>query len=226
MPIKIYGLPFQHNTVAIMAACKMAGVEYDFVMTNIMVGEHKTPEMLAKFPMHTTPSMEDTDNGTCMTETCAVLRYIARKGGSTTLFPSDLKLSGICDMVMDHKVAALGTDLFKKQISPGIFGPKISDEDVAAYVETMKTRQWPAVQKFIDENGGAFVCGKDVSVADLCIWGHVKVLSILKPESPLFTEVKGFKAWFDAVEETIGEDWFNDANWGFWQEKKKSLEEA
>ena len=27
------------------------------------------------------------------------------------------------------------------------------------------------------------------------------------------------KAWFDAVEGTVGDDWFSDDNWGFWKQK-------
>jgi len=222
MSIKIYGLPFQHNTISMIAACKLAGVDYEFVQTNIMVGEHKTPEMLAKFPMHTTPSMEDTDNGLCMTETCACLRYIARKSGSTTLFPSDLKLSGVCDMVMDHKIAVLAEGLATNLIYPGIFGDKKSDEEIAEYTEKVKVRQWPAVQKFINENEGPFVCGKDISVADLSIYGHVKIVSILRPDSAVFTECKGFNEWFDAVD-GLAVQYVTEDNLGFWKEKKESL---
>mmetsp|Transcript_6226 Transcript_6226/g.13441 ORF Transcript_6226/g.13441 Transcript_6226/m.13441 type:complete len:225 (-) Transcript_6226:159-833(-) len=224
MSIKIYGMPFQHNTMAMFVACKLAGVEYEFVNTNIMVGEHKTPEMLAKFPMHTTPSMEDTDTGLCMTETCACLRYIARKGGSTTLFPSDLKLSAVCDMVMDHKISVLGADIASNLIYPGVFSfaESKSDEAIAEYIGKVKTRQWPAVQKFIDENGGPFVCGNNISVADLSIWGFVKIVSIIRPTSAIFTECEGLKKWFDAVDKIAAEH-ITDENLGFWKEKKESL---
>ena len=42
--IKIYGMPLQHNYCAIKAVCKASGTPEEFVMTNLMTGDNKTPE--------------------------------------------------------------------------------------------------------------------------------------------------------------------------------------
>ena len=174
---------------------------------------------LAKFPNHCAPAKEDTDNGLCITETNAVLRYIARKSESK-LYPSDLKQAAICDMVLDHKLCSIGKDIASNFIYPKAdFGPAVTDETLTAAVAKMKTDQWPAVQKFIKESGGPFVCGSQVTIADYSLWGHVKIVSILSPDAPLLKECDGMKAWFDAVEGIVGDDWFSDDNWGFWKQK-------
>lgn len=219
MPIKVYAMPLQHNFFAIHALSKVAGTDYEFVFTNLMEGAQKTPEYLAKFPMHCCPAMEDTDNGLCITETNAILRYIARKTNSTA-YPSDLKLATICDMVLDHKLCSFGKDMAYEFIYPvaGFAGPTTPEKEAAA-VAKMKEDQWPAVQKFITETGGPFICGANVSIADLSLWGHVKVVSLIWPACPMFTECAGLKAWFDAVEGVMGADWFTDDNFGFWKGK-------
>merc|ERR1712167_341235 len=83
MPIKVHGMPMQHNYVAIHLACKLAGVEEEFVMCNLMAGDQMKPEYLAKFPMHQAPAMEDTDTGLCITETNAIRHDIA----TTYIYP-------------------------------------------------------------------------------------------------------------------------------------------
>jgi len=197
----------------------MSGVEHEFVFTNLMEGAQNAPEFVAKFPMHCTPAMEDTDNSLCITESNAIMRYIARKAGSK-LYPSDLKQAAICDMVLDHKLCSLGKDIAYTYIYPKAgFAPAVSDEDAAKALAKMKKGQWPAVQKFITESGGPFVCGSEVSIADLSLWGHFKVMSLISPGCPVFSECEGAKAWFDAVEGTIGADWFTDDNFGFWKSK-------
>merc|ERR1719502_136966 len=129
MTIKIYGMPLQHNYAAIHATCKHSGESEEFVMCNLMTGDNKTAEYVAKFPMHCAPAMEDTENGLCITETNAILRYIAKKAGSK-LYPSDLKQAAICDMVLDHKLCSLGKDMAYTYIYPKVgFTPAISAED-------------------------------------------------------------------------------------------------
>merc|ERR1711907_209484 len=220
MTIKVYAMPLQHNYAAIHATCKASGESEEFVMTNLMTGDNKTPDYLAKFPMHQAPAMEDTDNGLCITETNAILRYIARKSESA-LYPSDLKQAAICDMVLDLKLGAIGHDIATTYIYPvaGFAAPQGEEKD-NQIKEKMKTAQWPAIQKYINESGGPFVCGSQITVADISLWGHVKLVSIIDPESDLFKQCEGLKAWFDAVEGTVQEGWFTDDNWGFWNSKK------
>jgi len=218
MTIKVYGMPFQHNYVAIHAACKMTGTEFEFVFTNLMDGSNKTPEYLAKFPMHCCPALEDTDNGLCITETNAIMRYIARKAGHA-LYPEDLKQAAICDMALDHKLCSLGKDIAYTFIYPKVgFAPAVEAEALAAAVEKMKTDQWPAMQKFINESGGPFFCGSQVTIADLSLWGHVKIMAIICPEAGMW-ECEGIRAWFDAVEGTIEDGWY-DGHFDFWNSKK------
>merc|ERR1719478_818896 len=164
-----------------------------------MEGAQKTPEYLAKFPMHQAPAMEDTDNGLCITETNAILRYIAKKAGSE-LYPTDIKQAAICDMVLDHKLCSLGKDIAYTFIYPAAgFVPAVTDDKVAEVVATMKADQWPAVQKFITESGGPFVCGAAPTIADYSLWGHVKAASIINEEFAFFEGCEGLVAWFMAV---------------------------
>eukprot|EP00929_Paragymnodinium_shiwhaense_P038433 TRINITY_DN202_c0_g1_i1.p1 TRINITY_DN202_c0_g1~~TRINITY_DN202_c0_g1_i1.p1 ORF type:complete len:258 (+),score=78.38 TRINITY_DN202_c0_g1_i1:72-845(+) len=215
--IKIYAMPFQHNYWAIEKLCQMEGVKYEMVFTNLMEGAHKTPEMLAKFPMHALPAMEDPGNGLQIHETNAILRYIAMKAGSK-LYPADLKLAAICDCMLDHKLCSFAKDMAVELIYPVVgFAPATTAEKEKAAIDKMKAEQWPAMRKFIKENGGIFVCGKDISIADISLWGHVKIVSLMWPACPMFTELEGFKEWFDAVDAAVPP--LTDEQTDFWKSK-------
>lgn len=73
--MKMYGIQGNPVRVAIFLAEK--GVEMDFVPVDLMAGEHRTPEFLARNPLAQVPVLE-LDDGTVITETQAICRYLER----------------------------------------------------------------------------------------------------------------------------------------------------
>lgn len=217
MPIKVYAMPFQHNYHSILLACKMANVEYELCFTSIMAGENKTPEFLAKFPMHSLPCLEDTDNGLCINETNAILRYICNKSNFHKGYPADAKMRAICDATLDHKLCCIGTNLAKELIYPtaGFAAPADKEKEMV-YIAKMKAEEWPAIMQYIKANGGKFVCGNDVTIADISFWSFVNIVFCIWPACPIFTEVDGLKQWYEDVKAALPAGVITEEHTSFW----------
>jgi glutathione S-transferase len=63
MSIKLQGLWLSNNVRAIATFCELNGIAYEYEEVNILKGEHKTPEYLAKNPLGQIPAIVDGDFG-------------------------------------------------------------------------------------------------------------------------------------------------------------------
>jgi glutathione S-transferase len=69
------------------------GHRADLVLVDLMKGEHKQPEHVARQPFGVIPVFED-DDGFQMYESRAIIRYLDAKLSGPSLTPSDLKARG------------------------------------------------------------------------------------------------------------------------------------
>ncbi len=88
-PIKLYGFEESPPTRAVKMCLDYLNVPYELVFCHPAQGHTRTPEFLKMNPMHAAPTMDD--NGFVLTESRAMLMYLAEKYGSnrTGFWPSD-----------------------------------------------------------------------------------------------------------------------------------------
>lgn len=91
--MKVYGHPASTCTRKVLCALAEKGVNYEFVLVDIMKGEQKSPEHLARQPFGVVPVLED--EGFVLYESRAILRYLNAKLGG--LAPTDAKDLGIME---------------------------------------------------------------------------------------------------------------------------------
>ncbi len=91
--MKVYGHPASTCTRKVLCALAEKGVEYEFILVDIMKGESKSPEHLARQPFGVVPVLED--DGFMLYESRAILRYLNAKLGG--LAPTDAKDIGIME---------------------------------------------------------------------------------------------------------------------------------
>jgi glutathione S-transferase len=82
---KLYGWP-GYGSFAPQAVLEDTGAPYEFVRVNTARGEHRKPEFLKLNPMAQVPVLVLAD-GTVMTESAAMVIYLADKHGRTGLAP-------------------------------------------------------------------------------------------------------------------------------------------
>jgi glutathione S-transferase len=72
--VKLYDFPFAPNPTKVRIYLAEKGIEVGKVVLNLVHGENRTPEMLARNPMGGLPFLE-LDDGTVITESLAIMEY-------------------------------------------------------------------------------------------------------------------------------------------------------
>jgi glutathione S-transferase len=75
--MKIWGDKYLGNPIRVSIFALEKGIDLPFVPVDLFGGEHKTPAFLAKNPTAQIPVLE-LDDGTCISETVAICRYLER----------------------------------------------------------------------------------------------------------------------------------------------------
>ena len=83
--MKIYGDFGSGNCLKVKYTADHLGLPYTWVATDIMQGETRTPDFLARFPLGRIPGVV-LDDGRCLAESNAIIRYLAR---GSALLPDD-----------------------------------------------------------------------------------------------------------------------------------------
>ena len=83
--MNIYGDLGSGNCLKVKYTADKLGVPYTWTHVDIMKGETRTPEFLARFPLGRIPAL-GLDDGRCLAESNAIIRYLAR---GTALLPDD-----------------------------------------------------------------------------------------------------------------------------------------
>ncbi|KAJ8724373.1 hypothetical protein PYW08_015847 [Mythimna loreyi] len=160
-PIKVYYLPPSPPCRAIIMAAKVLGVELELVLTNIMEGQHMTPEYLKMNPQHTIPTMDD--SGFILWESRAILTYFVNAyGRDDTLYPKNPRLRAIVDQRLNFDLGTLYVR-YSALYVPMLFNGEEYNEEKAAKLD--EALGW--LNTFLD--GQAFVAGEDLTVADISI---------------------------------------------------------
>jgi glutathione S-transferase len=83
--LKIYGDLISGNCLKVKWTADFLGRPYTWIPVDIMKGESRTPDYLAKFPQGQVPTIE-LDDGRCLAQSNAIIRYLAR---GSALLPED-----------------------------------------------------------------------------------------------------------------------------------------
>src|SRR5688500_11928563 len=85
--MKLYEHPFSSAAFKVRAVIHELGLPVTLVPVDMMKGEHKSPEFLAKNPNGKVPTLDD--DGFLVWESNAILCYLAAKKSESGLMPAD-----------------------------------------------------------------------------------------------------------------------------------------
>jgi glutathione S-transferase len=94
--MKIYGDLCSGNCLKVKYTADHLGLPYTWMPVDIMKGETRTPEYLARFPLGRIPAVE-LDDGRRLAESNAIMRYLAR---GSALLPDDAFTQAKIDEVL------------------------------------------------------------------------------------------------------------------------------
>jgi glutathione S-transferase len=166
--MKLYMHPASTTSRAVALFIADGKLPVDLQVVDIFQGEHMKPPFASINPNKMVPVLEDGDFR--MTESTAILKYLAEKNGSPA-YPRDLKQRARINEVMDWINSNLYRDWGYGLIYPQVFPShkRPSDETQKNTIAWGKERAegW---LKILNDNiigpRNKFLCGDEISVAD------------------------------------------------------------
>eukprot|EP01059_Diplonema_ambulator_P022507 TRINITY_DN3780_c1_g1_i1.p1 TRINITY_DN3780_c1_g1~~TRINITY_DN3780_c1_g1_i1.p1 ORF type:complete len:246 (+),score=77.93 TRINITY_DN3780_c1_g1_i1:46-738(+) len=183
--VELYEMRVAVNCHAPWILLRQSGLEYELKDIDLMAGEQKKPEFVAINPMHTVPTVRDSD-GTALWETNAILRYLCnRYAKAAKFYPQDPVKRAHCDVALDWRQT-----VWYKNVS-GLayrkFGWMPKDEEAEAACRDAITRPNDGCFAILENhflNGKPFICGDEPTIADFSIVPVFSFLDIVDMELP------------------------------------------
>jgi glutathione S-transferase len=201
--MKIYYHPASTTSRPLMLFAAESGLQADFQVVDLFTGEHFKPPFEAINPNHQVPVLED--GGFRLTESSAILKYLADKTGSPA-YPKDLQQRARVNERMDWINTQLCRDLAYGLVYPQIFAShkRPSDEAQKATLNWARERAggWLKVmdQHLIGRN--EYLCGTQVTIADYFAAPFVALSGAIGSDLASYPNVKrwlgkmkGLKSW-------------------------------
>lgn len=170
--IKLYGVGFSNNVNKVRYVLNQLGLSYDWVQTNPMQGENKTPAFQAMAPTGKIPAIEV--DGLKLFESNAIIRYLAVLKNST-LYPADPAKRAVIDAWMDyssiHVQHALGRVMSNRVFAP-MMGQKVDEASLQTGLEFL-AKYLPILDAQLGKS--PYLAGQELSLADFTL------LAVLDP---------------------------------------------
>ena len=203
--MKLYYHPVSTTCRPIMMFAADNDIEIDYQLVDLFKGEH-TQEPYAKLnPCCQVPMLEDGDLR--LTESSAILKYLAEKSGSAAYPASDLKLRAQINEMMDWFNTGLYRDLGYGLIYPQLF-PWLKRPDDAVHAGTIEWGRASANRwlKILDESfleGKAYLLGDKLTLADYFGAALLTVGEVIHID---YAKYPNIKRWLDTMK--------SRPNWG------------
>lgn len=198
--MKIYDVEGFPNPARVRIALKEKGLfdAVEFIPVDVMGGEHRSPEFLAKNPSGAVPVLELVD-GSCIAESLAITEFIDHLDGAPSLTGSDARQraeiammqarveSGLLEAVgsyFHHATEGLGPDLETDQCADWGFRQKARALDTMRYLDTVLGDR-------------PYLAGDSFSVADITAFTGMGFAAFAKVDVP--AGLDNLAAWQDRV---------------------------
>ncbi len=170
--LKIYAFPLSLPSNKVRYVANYMGLDYEYVLVNLMAGEHMKEEHLKLHPAGKVPVIDD--EGTVLFESGSIIKYLAQKHGSP-LYPDGLKeradVDTWTDFVTIHVNNGVNRVFFNRVLAP-VVGVEVDDRSVTDGLSFLD-RFLPVVEKQLSES--QYLAGDNLTLADF------NLLSVLDP---------------------------------------------
>nr|QBQ34530.1 glutathione S-transferase GST-7 [Diaphorina citri] len=171
MTIDFYYVPGSAPCRAVQLAAAQIGVPLNLKHTDLMKGEHLTPEFLRLNPQHTVPTMDD--NGYTLSESRAIIAYLAEQyGKDDSLYPKDPKARGIVNQRLYFDIGTL-YQRFADYFYPHCFGGAPLDAEKAEKLD----QALGFLNTFLASS--PWVAGDNITIADCSIVASLSTIEIV-----------------------------------------------
>ncbi|MEL3889713.1 glutathione S-transferase family protein [Ferrovibrio sp. MS7] len=194
--MKFYDLKNGMNPRRVRIFMAEKGIKLETVVLDMEAGDNRTPEFLAKNPLGTLPLLE-LDDGTILTESLAICRYLEELQPEPPLFGTTMLERAQVEMWtrrLEHEVAIPATNVFR-HIHPYWVGRAEQYGDYGQF-----SQQYLAARMaWLDEElaGKEYFVGDRYSIAD--ITGQCAFLLARACKQAIPAELQNLTAWYGRV---------------------------
>src|SRR6187200_2683282 len=196
------------NNLTARVFVRAAGLDFEEVD---VWGKTITPEYIAKYPAHLTPSLEHPDlpRGT-LGESCAIMQYLCNKHGLDRFYPTDPGARAMVDNAMFYLIGTFYPLLARATYPRLAFGQYAGEVATAEVSDELKEKARQDAQDalagpldvyrawFLD--GRTFIGGDTPSIADIRFAATLEFLRVIDYPFPAWAE-----EYMAAIEQSLGE---------------------
>jgi len=195
--MKLYDLPPSPNARRVRIFLAEKGLEIPTVAVDMMAGENRSAEYLAKNPLGKMPMLE-LDDGTCLCESASICRYLEEIHPQPPLFGKDAKERAVVDMWHRRMELEILNPMISIFVHTGeMWKGRVTQIEQVAEVASENVT---VTMKWLNQElaNRTYICGEDYTVADItaqCAFVMGKAaLGIRIPE-----ELENLSAWWARV---------------------------
>ncbi|WP_437729855.1 glutathione S-transferase family protein [Sorangium sp. So ce1335] len=194
--MKLYGHPMSTCTRKVMTVLAEKGHEAQFVLVDLVKGEQKAPEHLARNPFGVIPALEDEDF--TLYESRAIIRYLDQKLPGAPLTPTELRARALMDQWLSVEQSYLSDPaikiLYQRVIHP--MRGQQGDESVVEASKGQIARTLDVADRALA--GQEYLAGSSFSLADISWMPYLQCLVISKV-GELITDRPNVAAWWKRI---------------------------
>lgn len=189
--LTIYGIE-SNNTVKVLLTAEEVGCSYQFNHLNLLKGEHKTPEHIARHPLGKVPAIDD--GGDCLYESNAICRYLAVKNKSPLYAGDALQLGHIdqwVDLLTQHIGKWISVFFFEEIVRPKFLQqePKQAEMDEA---QGFLDEQLPVMDKQLQDK--PFLLGEQLTIADTIAMSYIQIHEVTSVD---LSQYENIMRWYE-----------------------------
>ena len=166
--MKLHYHPVSTTSRMVMLFAADSGIDLDYQVVDLFTGAHFAPEYSTVNPSRQVPVLDDGDFR--LTESSAILKYLAEKTGSPA-YPADVRKRAIINERIDWLNSGFYRDFGYGLVYPQIF-PHLRRADATVQAGTVawgrdRTRDWLKVLDghFLGPRN-VYLCGNEITLAD------------------------------------------------------------
>jgi glutathione S-transferase len=211
--VKLYMHPVSMTSRPVRLFIAESNIPVEEQLVDVMVGEHYQQPYASMNPNRLVPMLDDDDLR--LTESSAILKYLADKTGSPA-YPKDLKKRAKVNEMMDWFNTNFYRDYAYGWIYPQIFPnhKRPTDELHKGTIEWGKERALGWLQVLNDHwlgDGRAYLCGNEITIADYFGIGLLTLGETIRCD---FSRYPNIQRWIDNMKKLKTWPKVNEALYG------------
>lgn len=196
--MKLYALPITPSSIKVSAVLEHLKMPCTYETIDLTKMEQKTPEFLKINPNGRVPVLED--NGFLLSESEAIMQYLAAKKPDAKLWPSDPKKQATISrwqhwqsMHFGHDCHEIIFEKFAKANVPGLGNP---DPKIIQRAQEALATLLPILDQALKES--TYIAGEELTIADFSLASWFVFQSLYEIS---LTPYKNISRWYKKISE-------------------------